>query len=101
MVAVDWQPMSESAGLAHLRQGDTDEMILMLFAKHEANVEEDALVRVGRMMRHLPGFPLDNLRESLHVRRPLALAVYVCDGGGFATLSAATQMATAYFLGRV
>jgi hypothetical protein len=98
VIDVDWQALGASAGMAYVRQGTTDELVMLLFNEHDADAEARAMAKLAVLLRHLPGFPLERVREPLAERRPLALCVYVRDGGGLATLSIATQFATAFFL---
>ena len=81
-----------------MRQGETDELAMMLFSERDVEVEARAVAKLAVRLRQLPGFPLERVREALGEWRPLALCVYVRDGGGFATLSIATQFATAFFV---
>jgi len=98
VIDVDWEPLGASAGVAHVRQGETDELAMMLFSERDVEVEARAVAKLAVRLRQLPGFPLERVREALGEWRPLALCVYVRDGGGFATLSIATQFATAFFV---
>ena len=98
VIDVDWQPMGAAAGIAHVCQGEPDELVMLLFRERDADAEARAMAKLTVLLRHLAGFPLQRVREPLGDRRPLALCVYVRDGGGLATLSIATQFATAFFL---